>query len=198
MALGTIGTDLKHGEGTLDKDRKMEPPLTLATAQDVLNASYPVRITTGMSVDSFQVEAQDEDEEMKQRSDVKHIPYVPHLWRSVPEYLWGLWWDICRPKLVAFQVAHHKRDRRSMDSAVIELLSIPTHTLRRVRGGKNIQKSHLGLEQQLKRIAITSAPPEGTRSEGTKRRKESPGHGGRDSPRQQGSTEGAEGKHSGP
>ena len=47
-----------------------------------------------------------------------------------------------------------------MDSAVSELLSIPAHTLRRIRGGKNIQKSHLGLEQQLRQIAITSIPLE--------------------------------------
>ena len=159
------GTDHKHlrrsvSLGEDGRDRKKDSSLTLATAQDILNASHPLRLTTQMSIDSFVVEVQDDDEEMKQRSDVKHAPYVPHLWRSVPEYLWGLWWDICRPKLTAFQVAHHRRDRGSMDSAVSELLSIPAHTLRRIRGGKNIQKSHLGLEQQLRQIAITSVPVE--------------------------------------
>ena len=148
------------------RDRKKESSLTLATAQDILNASHPLRLTTQMSIDSFVVEVQDDDEEMKQTTDVKHVPYVPHLWRSVPEYLWGLWWDICRPKLTAFQVAHHRRDRRSMDSAVSELLSIPAHTLRRIRGGKNIQKSHLGLEQQLRQIAITSIPLAGSERDG--------------------------------
>ena len=43
-----------------------------------------------MEVDSFLVELQEEDEEMKQNGVVKHASYVPHLWRSVPEYLWGL------------------------------------------------------------------------------------------------------------
>ena len=143
-----------------------------------------------MSIDTFVVEVQDDDEEMKQRSDVKHAPYVPHLWRSVPEYLWGLWWDICRPKLTAFQVAHHRRDRGSMDSAVSELLSIPAHTLRRIRGGKNIRKSHLGLEQQLRQIAITSIP-----LEAGKDRRESNERGGGNSPGQQRGAEGAEGDH---
>jgi hypothetical protein len=39
-----------------------------------------------MSIDEWKVE-QEEDEEMKEEI---HSPYVPHLWRSVPEYMWGL------------------------------------------------------------------------------------------------------------
>lgn len=97
----------------------------------------------------------DKDEEMKEQFDPKHASYIPHLWRSVPEYLWGLWWDICRPKLNAIVIAHRTRNREHLEKAILELLAIPARTLRRIRGTKNIQKAHIGLEQQLRQMSLT-------------------------------------------
>jgi hypothetical protein len=45
-----------------------------------------------------------------------------------------------------------------METSIEELLLLPTHTLRRVRGTKNIEKAHKALEKQLKGLTITGDP----------------------------------------
>ena len=86
------------------------------------------------------------EEEIKHSFDPKHVQYVPHLWRSVPEHLWDIWRDICRPRLQAITIAHHIKDMVMMQSAIVDLLATASETLRRVRGARSIQKAHTGLK----------------------------------------------------
>lgn len=130
--------------------------LTLVTIQQVISPEESkIEQTFGHNTIVDEENKYEEDEEMKQGFDPKHPLYVPHLWRSVPEYLWGLWWDICRPKLTAIHIAHRTRNREHLEKSIIELLAIPAQTLRRIRGTRNIQKAHVGLEQQLRQLSLT-------------------------------------------
>lgn len=102
---------------------------------------------------------EEDDKEMKEEFDPGHVQYMPHLWRSVPEHLWGIWRDICRPNLGAIHTAHVRGDMGVLENALMGLLEIPGRTLRRIRGTKNIFKAHLGLEYQLQCMSLRGEVP---------------------------------------
>ena len=117
--------------------------------------THPTVLVQG--VDEEHVMEEQGEEEIKQSFDPKHVQYVPHLWRSVPEHLWGIWRDICRPRLQAITIAHHRKDMVMMQSAIVDLLATTSETLRRIRGARSIQKAHTGLENQLRAMTLGGA-----------------------------------------
>ena len=96
-----------------------------------------------------------EDEEMKHEEQSHHQMYIPHLWRSIPEHLWPIWRDICRPKMSAMHAAFTRGDTELLQETIEELLKIPGNTLRRFRGTRNLQKAHTNLERQLREMSLT-------------------------------------------
>ena len=54
----------------------------------------------------------------------------------------------------AIAIAAITEDKGQMEQAILDLLSVPSRTLRRIRGGKNIQKTYDLLARQLKSAAF--------------------------------------------
>ena len=117
--------------------------------------THPTALVQG--ADEEHVMEEQGEEEIRQGFDPRHVQYVPHLWRSVPEHLWGIWRDICRPRLQAITIAHHRKDLVMMQSAIVDLLATASETLRRIRGARSIQKAHTGLENQLRAMTLGGA-----------------------------------------
>ena len=82
---------------------------------------------------------------------------IHRMWRSLPQHAWPLWQEVCRPAFRAIQVAlkARERDETLLQSAIMNLLRIPSEALRRAkRGGAGGNRLSNSLERQL-RDALT-------------------------------------------
>ena len=98
---------------------------------------------------------------MKAILDPGHPTYVPHTWRSLPEQLWGIWRDLCRPMLKSIGVAEETRDSQLMELAIVDLLDLPARALQRIRGRRSVEKAHTGLENQMRFLSMNAQLPTG-------------------------------------